>query len=106
MASGSTKYFLAFAAELLRLCCLRVRGDPKTMHHNCQECIRLWNEYALATRHYLKIEGKLQIADISHDENTVSQLRPMLLEAAAERTELRRLIEQHESYERVGAARA
>ena len=76
------------------------------MHHNCQECIRLWNEYALATRHYMKIEGKLQIADISHDEPTVSQLRPMLIEAAAERTELRRLIEQHESHERVGAARA
>jgi len=76
------------------------------MRHNCEECIRLWNEYALATRHYLKIEGKLQIGEISHDENTVSQLRPMLLEAAAERTELRRLIEQHESYQRVGAARA
>ena len=76
------------------------------MHHNCQECIRLWNEYALATRHYLKLEGKLQIADISHDEQTVSQLRPMLNEAAAERIELRRLIEQHESRLRVEAARA
>jgi hypothetical protein len=76
------------------------------MHHNCQECIRLWNEYALATRHYLKIQGKLQIADISHDENTVSQLQPMLDEAAAERTELRRLIEQHETRPRVEVVRA
>jgi hypothetical protein len=75
------------------------------MHHNCQECIRLWNEYALATRHYLKIQGKLQIADISHDEPTVLQLRPMLDEAAAERTELRQLIEQHETHVRVEAAR-
>jgi hypothetical protein len=76
------------------------------MHHECQECIRLWNEYALATRHYLKIEGKLQIADISHDEKTVSQLRPMLDEAAAERTELRKLIEMHEGHARAEAARA
>ena len=76
------------------------------MHHNCQECTRLWNEYALATRHYLKIEGKLQIADISHDDRTVSQLRPMLDEAAAERTELRRLIDQHEAARRVDVARA
>lgn len=74
------------------------------MHYNCQECTRLWNEYALATRHYLKIEGKLQIADISHDDRTVAQLRPMLDEAAAERIELRRLIEQHESHPRADAA--
>ena len=76
------------------------------MHINCQECTRLWNEYALATRHYLKIEGKLQIADISRDDKTVSQLRPMLHEAAAERSELRRLIEQHEAHARVEVARA
>jgi hypothetical protein len=67
------------------------------MHCNCPECIRLWNDYALATRHYLKIEGKLQIADTSHDEQTVLLLRPMLENAAAERAELRRLIEQHEA---------
>ena len=67
------------------------------MHHNCQECTRLWNEYALATRHFLKLEGKLQIADISRDENTVTQLRPLLQTAAAERAELRRQIEQHEA---------
>jgi hypothetical protein len=74
------------------------------MHQNCQECIRLWNEYALATRHYLKIEGKLQIADISHDDRTVLQLRPLLDEAAAERAELRRLIEQHDTHARAASA--
>jgi hypothetical protein len=76
------------------------------MHHNCDECSRLWNEYALATRHYLKLEGKLQIADISRDDTTASQLRPMLADAAAERTELRRLIEQHEVLRRAEAATA
>jgi len=76
------------------------------MHQNCQECVRLWNEYALATRHYLKIEGKLQIADISHDDQTVTQLRPMLDDAAAERTELRRMIEWHETHPRADAASA
>jgi hypothetical protein len=76
------------------------------MHQNCQECTRLWNEYALATRHYLKIEGKLQIADISHDNQTATQLRPMLDDAAAERTELRRAIEQHEGRKRFDVATA
>jgi hypothetical protein len=74
------------------------------MHCNCQECVRLWNEYALATRHYLKIEGKLQIADISRDDQTAFQLRPMLEKAAVERAELRRLIDQHESRLQVQAA--
>jgi hypothetical protein len=76
------------------------------MHQNCQECVRLWNEYALATRHYLKLQGKFQIADLSNDAPTVLQLRPMLDEAAAERTELRRLIEQHETQLRAEVARA
>ena len=79
--------------------------DPK-MHHDCQLCTRLWSEYALATRHYLKIEGKLQIARISRDETTVAQLRPMLEEAATERLELRRLIVQHTSEPRSIAAEA
>ena len=77
-----------------------------TMHCNCDECTRLWNEYALATRHYLKLEGKLQIADLSRDDTTLSQLRPMLEDAAAERSELRRQIEQHESRGRAGAVTA
>jgi cell division protein FtsB len=66
-------------------------------HGNCYECTRLWNEYALATRHFLNLEGKVQIADISQDERTVARLRPMLETAAAERAELRREIERHES---------
>ncbi|HLH19388.1 MAG TPA: hypothetical protein VKX45_19355 [Bryobacteraceae bacterium] len=74
------------------------------MHHNCPECSRLWNEYALATRHYLKVEGKLRIADTSRDEDALVRLRPMLEQAAADRSELRRLIEQHQAQPRVDAA--
>jgi hypothetical protein len=76
------------------------------MHQNCNECTRLWNEYALATRHYLKLEGKLQIADGSRDESAVVRLRPMLERAAAERSELRRQIEMHQAQARVEAAGA
>ena len=76
------------------------------MHQNCTECSRLWNEYALATRHYLKIEGKLQIADISRDEPTAALLRPMLEQAAADRSELRRLIDAHQAVPLASAAGA
>ena len=58
------------------------------MHHNCQECTRLWAEYALATRHYLKLEGRLQIAHVSRDEKTLAQLTPMLQRADQERADL------------------
>jgi hypothetical protein len=78
------------------------------MHYNCQECTRLWNEYALATRHYLKVEGRLQMANISRDESAVEELAPVFRSAAAERARLRKEIEAHErqSLQRVGAARA
>jgi hypothetical protein len=67
------------------------------MHQNCKECTRLWSEYALATRHYLKIEGKMQIADISRDVRTLGELKPLVQQAALERAELRRRIDEHET---------
>jgi len=69
------------------------------MHHECKECTRLWSEYALATRHYLKLEGRLQIADISRDQRTVAELSPMVKSAAEERAEIRRQIDFHETYQ-------
>jgi hypothetical protein len=73
------------------------------MHHNCQECTRLWSEYALATRHYLKLEGRLQIAGVSQDRRSVNDLTPLMERAAAERAELRRLIQEHENLPQAAA---
>ena len=66
------------------------------MHQNCEECTRLWSEYALATRHFLKVEGQLRTASISHDDQTVRELKPLVERAGAERNLLRRMIESHE----------
>jgi hypothetical protein len=66
------------------------------MHQNCQECTRLWSEYALATRHYLKLEGRLQIAGVSQDRKTIADLTPLMERAAADRADLRRQIQEHE----------
>ena len=75
------------------------------MHRNCQECVRLWNEYALATRHYLKVEGRLQTAAVSRDTRTARELQPAVERAAAERERIRNLIRQHEDpAARLGAA--
>ena len=76
------------------------------MHQNCSECTRLWSEYALATRHFLKLEGRLQIADLSRDETTVSELTPLVLRASDERSDRRRQIEAHETAGKAEAATA
>jgi len=76
------------------------------MHQNCQECTRLWNEYALATRHYLKLEGRLQIAGVSQDRNAVADLTPLIERAATERSDLRRQIQEHEGKPQTEAANA
>ena len=67
------------------------------MHQNCSECTRLWSEYALAMRHYLKLEGRLRFAGDSHDRRAVAELTPMMERATAERLDLRRQIHEHES---------
>jgi hypothetical protein len=66
------------------------------MHQNCPECTRLWSEYALVTRHFLKLEGRLQIAGISRDHATTSELSSLVERAAGERAELRKQIQDHE----------
>ena len=67
------------------------------MHQNCVECTRLWSEYALVTRHFLKLEGRLRIAGDSHDRGTIAELTPLMESAASERSTLRRQIEEHET---------
>ena len=76
------------------------------MHQDCDECTRLWSEYALATRHYLKLAGRFQIADVSQDEKSVAELSPLVQSAAAERSNLRHQIDAHTSEGRtaLGAA--
>ena len=75
------------------------------MHQNCQECTRLWSEYALVTRHYLNLEGRLQIAGVSQDRKTVADLTPLIERAAAERSDIRRQIQEHEGKPQAEAAK-
>ena len=76
------------------------------MHQQCEECTRLWSEYALATRHHLKLEGRLRIAELSHDQALVDELTPFLQSAFEERAEIRRSIERHETQAQAGGAGA
>jgi hypothetical protein len=74
------------------------------MHHECEDCTRLWSEYALATRHHLKLEGRLRIADLSHDQAAIEELTPLVKSAFDERAEIRRVIERHEGQAQAASA--
>jgi hypothetical protein len=76
------------------------------MHQNCQECTRLWSEYALVTRHFLKLEGRLQMASLTQDRKSIADLTPSMERAHEERTELRRQIQEHEQLPQAEAASA
>ena len=76
------------------------------MHYDCQECTRLWCEYALATRHYLKLERRLQTAELSHDHVIIDELAPLVKSAFDDRAEMRRLIERHEGRPQAGSVGA
>ena len=56
----------------------------------------MWSEYALVTRHYLKLEGQMKIAELSRDARSGAALAPQLETAARERSDLRRRIQEHE----------
>jgi hypothetical protein len=64
--------------------------------HNCQDCTSLWSEYALANRHFLKSEARLEHAKLSRDPR-FGEIRAAFERAAEERAELRRRIDFHEA---------
>ena len=76
------------------------------MHTNCPKCSRLWNEYALATRHFLKIEGRLRVAQTLHDDQSARQLASVFDDADRDRRRVRHEIDDHESEPLTSAAGA
>jgi hypothetical protein len=63
---------------------------------NCPECTRLWSAYAKATNDFFRLDGKLQVAGLSHDHEAVKELLPVIEKVAAERTDTRNQIATHE----------
>ncbi len=46
------------------------------MVNGCEECVRLWREYAIATHQHFHLDSKLQLAGLSHDHGWVQRLTP------------------------------
>ena len=71
------------------------KGNP--LQHSCEECTRLWREFAEATTAHLRLQSKLEIAALSHDPVVITQLRPHVETAAIDRAEARNAIRKHEA---------
>ena len=63
----------------------------------CAECQRLWQAYSAATTEHIRLESKLQIAALGHEDNVVVDLTPKVEEAALKRSAARDAIKKHEA---------
>jgi hypothetical protein len=59
---------------------------------DCPECQCLWHAYSAATTAHIKLEGKLRIAALSHNEASVIALTPEVDAAALDRSAARTAI--------------
>jgi hypothetical protein len=57
----------------------------------------LWREYSLATANHLKLDNKLGIAALRHEDEVVRSLAPEVEAALMRRSEVRRAIQAHEA---------
>ena len=64
--------------------------------HHCEECQRLWHEYAHATTAHIKLESQLRLAALSHEHVTIPELTIQAEIAGALRASLRQTIQEHD----------
>jgi hypothetical protein len=74
-----------------------LEGDPLQFRPDCAHCHRLRLEYYRATTEHIKLEGKLKLAALEHDDETVAVLAPEVEQAAAKRSVARQAIKDHEA---------
>ena len=67
------------------------------MRVGCEECSRLWREFAAATTEHIRLENKLQLAALQCDLDGIAILTPQVEAAAEKRQSLREGIRWHEA---------
>ncbi len=67
------------------------------MHRECNDCVRLWQEYAQATYRHIELSGKERIAHLQGDRETESRLRAEAAAAEKAREQARQAIREHEA---------
>ena len=67
------------------------------MRAGCEECLRLWREYASATNEHIRSDNKLRLAVLERDHEAIKQLTPGVDAAEKNRSDLRAAIADHEN---------
>ena len=63
----------------------------------CNECDRLWQEYAYATKAHLKIIGQHQVAVIQQNSGLILAFEPLCRESGEARALARQAVKDHEA---------
>ena len=66
------------------------------MVEDCQECQRLWRDYAQATNTHVRLENKLKTAALKHDHILAAALKTECDAAADARRTTREAVRLHE----------
>jgi hypothetical protein len=67
------------------------------MWTRCEECRRLWREYAFATTDHVRLGNNLQLAALKRDTEAIGILTPQVESAAEKRQSSREAIREHET---------
>ena len=73
------------------------------MVNGCQECTRLWREYAEATNEHFRLDNKLQLAGLTHDHQAIQQLTPGVPDSRHRQIGVRGQITAHDKQAHDGA---
>lgn len=67
------------------------------MRSGCEECTRLWLEYAAATTEHIRLDSKFRLAVLERNVGSITLLKPQVESAERLRNELRVAIRKHEA---------
>jgi hypothetical protein len=70
-------------------------GEASGTSAGCPECQRLWREYGAATTAHIRLQGRLQVATLQYDLESIEPLKAEVEAAAQARTGLREAIRRH-----------
>src|SRR5437868_1749506 len=77
---------------------LHARGTRTDQARACPECQGLWQEHASATREHIRLNSKLQVAALSHDDPAAIQVLNQQVEGTkAQRERTRAAMRKHEA---------
>ena len=70
---------------------------PNLEKSRFEECHSLWQEYASATTEHIRLDSKLRLAALSHEQEGIPPLTKQVESAGALRESTREAIRQHEA---------